>query len=121
MRSIAHEMGKAIGMGAHLSSLRRTLVAEFAIADAHTLEQVEAAVQSSAEDVLLVLPRRLLPAFPAVTATDDSAARIRAGCTVNLPEMSRAPRVKVFYGQDQLIAIATRIAGTLFHPKVVFN
>jgi hypothetical protein len=34
--------------------------------------------------------------------------------------MSRAPQVKVFYGQRDLIAIATRIAGTLFHPRIVF-
>jgi tRNA pseudouridine55 synthase len=40
---------------------------------------------------------------------------------VNLPEMSRAPLVKVFYGQRELIAIATRIAGTLFHPGIVFT
>jgi len=28
--------------------------------------------------------------------------------------------VKVFQGQSELIAIATRVAGTLFHPKIVF-
>jgi hypothetical protein len=33
--------------------------------------------------------------------------------------MSRARQVKVFVGQSELIAIATRVAGTLFHPKVV--
>jgi len=38
---------------------------------------------------------------------------------VNLPEFSRAKQVKVFYGQADLIAIATRVAGTLFHPKIV--
>ncbi len=41
----------------------------------------------------------------------------RCGRAVNLPEMSRAPQVKVFYGQLDLIAIATRIAGTLFPPR----
>jgi hypothetical protein len=35
--------------------------------------------------------------------------------------MSRAPQVKVFFGQTDLIAIATRIAGTLFHPRIVFT
>ena len=45
---------------------------------------------------------------------------IRSGRAVNLPEMSRAPQVKVFYGQRNLIAIATRVAGTLFHPGIVF-
>jgi hypothetical protein len=28
--------------------------------------------------------------------------------------------VKVFYGQKELVAIASRVAGTLFHPKIVF-
>jgi len=38
---------------------------------------------------------------------------------VNLPDLSEARQVKVFAGQRELIAIATRIAGTLFHPKIV--
>jgi hypothetical protein len=29
------------------------------------------------------------------------------------------PLVKVFAGQTQLVCIASRVAGTLFHPKVV--
>jgi len=47
------------------------------------------------------------------------AARIGSGRTVNLPEFSRARQVKVFYGQRDLIAIATRVAGTLFHARIV--
>src|SRR5882762_10067114 len=41
MRSVAHEMGQLLGSGAHLESLRRTAVAEFEIAQAHTLEEIE--------------------------------------------------------------------------------
>ncbi len=64
-------------------------------------------------------PRKLLPQIPSVTADEANAARIRSGRTVNLPELSRARQVKVFYGQRELIAIATRVAGTLFHPGIV--
>ena len=39
--------------------------------------------------------------------------------SVNLADFSRAPEVKVFSGQRDLIAIATRVAGTLFHPRIV--
>jgi tRNA pseudouridine55 synthase len=177
MRSIAHEMGRELGCGAHLESLRRTSVAEFNLDDAHTLEQLAAAAQrfSSASSAnpsgrhesgteaggfhesgkdaspggthessppvllagwpvsneprpggtpetledLFVHPRKLLPDLPSVTADEITAARIRSGRTVNLPELSRAHRVKVFSGQRELIAIATRVAGTLFHPKIV--
>jgi tRNA pseudouridine55 synthase len=121
IRSVAHEMGQKLGCGAHLASLRRTSVAEFAIRDAHSLQALQDAMQQGTAESLFVHPRNLVPQLPSVTATEESASRIRSGRSVNLPEMSRAPQVKVFYGQRDLIAIATRIAGTLFHAGIVFG
>jgi tRNA pseudouridine55 synthase len=130
MRSVAHDMGTALGCGAHLESLRRIAVAEFTLADAHTLDELAAVAGRSLEFAgdaqpgaalieLFVHPRKLLPDLPSVSADELSAARIRDGRTVNLPELSRARQVKVFSGQRDLIAIATRVAGSLFHPKLV--
>jgi tRNA pseudouridine55 synthase len=68
---------------------------------------------------LFVHPRKLLPSMPAVSATDEMVSRIRHGRPVNLPELSRAREVKVFSGQRDLLAICTRVAGTLFHPRIV--
>lgn len=121
IRSIAHEMGQKIGCGAHLASLRRTAAAEFTIDEAHSLAALETATQQGTADSLFVHPRKLVPQLPCVTATEEAAALIRSGRAVNLPEMSKAPQVKVFCGQRDLIAIATRIAGTLFHPRIVFT
>jgi tRNA pseudouridine55 synthase len=121
IRSVAHEMGRKLGCGAHLAGLRRTAVAEFTIEDAHTLEALQTGMQQGSVESLLIHPRKLVPQLPSVTADEESAALIRSGRAVNLPEMSRAPQVKVFEGQRDLIAIATRIAGTLFHPKIVFS
>jgi tRNA pseudouridine55 synthase len=159
MRSVAHEMGQLLGCGAHLESLRRTSVAEFDIAQAHTLAEIEeqlikgkvergseqqmegqtkgchsdrsrsgsdgaveepAVSRNQAITDLFIHPRQLLPQFPSVTADDLTADRIRHGRPINLPELSRARQVKVFSGQRDLLAIATRVAGTLFHPKIVF-
>ena len=132
LRSVAHDMGQRAGCGAHLESLRRTAVAEFSLEDAHTLQDLGAerlaSVLAGREgrdgtkefmEKFVVHPRRVLPEFPSVTADDATAARIRSGRPVNLPELSRARQVKVFYGQRELLAIATRVAGTLFHPKIV--
>jgi tRNA pseudouridine55 synthase len=119
MRSIAHDMGQQIGCGAHLQSLRRTAVGEFELADAHTLEELTTAYESGQAETLFIHPRKLLPQFPGVTANEEMAARIRTGRPVNLPDLSHARLVKVFAGQRELIAIATRVAGTLFHAKIV--
>jgi tRNA pseudouridine55 synthase len=136
MRSVAHDMGRELACGAHLESLRRTAVAEFALADAHTLDELTSQCHSENHchtdrsevegpwiptqlEGFFVHPRKLLPHLPSVIADEPTVARIRSGRTINLPELSRARQVKVFSGQKDLIAIATRVAGTLFHPKIV--
>jgi len=119
VRSLAHELGQKLGVGAHLASLRRTAVAEFTIVQARTLESIGEAVANARLDELLIHPRSVLPLIPSVTATDEDLAKIRHGRALNLPEMSRSKWVKVFAGQAELVCLALRVAGTLFHPKVV--
>lgn len=119
VRSLAHDLGQKLGGGAHLASLRRTAMAEFDIAQAHTLEQIGQHAAAGRLDDLVVHPRKVLPDIPSVTADQEAVARIRTGRSVNLPEMSRSKWVKVFADQTDLICLASRVAGTLFHPKVV--
>jgi tRNA pseudouridine55 synthase len=119
VRSLAHELGQKLGIGAHLASLRRTAVAEFTIDQSHPLEEIAEVCARGGIDELLFHPRLVLPEIPCVTATDEDIAKIRHGRTVNLPEMSRSKWVKVFAGQTELVCLASRVAGTLFHPKVV--
>ncbi len=121
LRSLAHDLGQKLGTGAHLAELERTTVREFTIEEAHTLEDLEQAMASGSADELFLHPRLVLPEFPAVSAPPESAAKIRHGGAVNLPEFSKAPTVRVFSGQRELLAIARRVAGTLFQPKVVLQ
>jgi len=121
LRSLAHDLGKKLGCGGHLAALKRTAVREFTIDEAHSLEQLEQAQTSNTLDKLFLHPRLVLPEFPAVVASPESAARIRHGGAVNLPEFSKAAIVRVFAGQRELLAIARRLAGTLFQHKVVLQ
>lgn len=121
LRSLAHDLGKKLGPGGHLAELKRTAVREFTIEEAHSLERLEEAQATNTLDELFLHPRLVLPEFPAVVASPESAARIRHGGAVNLPEFSKASIVRVFAGQRELLAIAKRVAGTLFQPKVVLQ
>ena len=130
VRSVAHEMGQALGCGAHLSRLRRTRAGPFTLADAHTLEELEALAGSrsagselnvEAFERVCVHPRGLLPEMPAVTGDLVALGRLRNGAQANLPEFSGAPLVKVFTGPRELAGIAKRVAGTLFQPVVVLG
>jgi tRNA pseudouridine55 synthase len=66
-------------------------------------------------------PRSLLLEMPSVTGDAMALSRLRNGAQANLPEFSRAPMVKVFAGQRDLVGIAKRVAGTLFQPVVVMG
>jgi tRNA pseudouridine55 synthase len=130
VRSLAHELGQKLGVGAHLAELRRTVSGEFTLAQATTLERLEETKELSLarrqhlEEFITAIslhPRRILPHLPSVTVNEQTVALIGNGRAVNLAEFSGTSQVKVFFGQDELIAIATRIAGTLFQPKVVLR
>lgn len=130
VRSLAHELGEKLGVGAHLAELRRTASGEFTLAQAVTLERLaelrEQATSSgsSLDEAVAEIslhPRRILPGLPSVTVNEEIAGLIANGRAINLPEFSPARQVKVFLGERQLVAIASRIAGTLFQPKVVLR
>ena len=122
VRSVAYELGQGLGCGAHLSALRRTQAGAFSLAQAHTLDELDALADNlEALEALCVHPRTLLPEMPSVTGDAHALGRLRNGAQANLPEFSRAAMVKVFAGQRDLAGIAKRVAGTLFQPVVVMG
>ena len=122
VRSVAHELGQDLGCGAHLSSLRRTQAGVFTLDGASTLDELQLmAGNMDALEALSLHPRNLLPEMPSVTADPVVLGKLRNGAQANLPEFSKAPLVKVFAGQRDLVGLARRIAGTLFQPVVVMQ
>lgn len=56
IRAIARDLGKALGVGGHLTSLRRTLVSPFSIEECQSLE--ESSLMETAEGVARMMPTR---------------------------------------------------------------
>jgi len=122
VRSVAHDLGRDLGCGAHLTSLRRTQAGPFTLNHAHPLDELDALAGN--EEALALRcehPRSLLPEMPSVTGDAHTLGRLRNGAQANLPEFSQAPMVKVFASQRELVGIAKRVAGTLFQPVVVMQ
>jgi tRNA pseudouridine55 synthase len=122
MRSIAHDLGQALGCGAHLTELRRLLSGEFEIEQARTIPQLEAL---AAEDRLVdafVTPEKMLPAFPSVFVDDVTAAHVRHGRNFPAsPFRAGGPSkyVKAVTRAGDLIAIGEAVLPNLYHPVVV--
>ena len=119
VRSVAHELGAALGCGAHLSSLRRTQAGVFGLEHAWTLDAL-ADLGAELERAMLH-PRTLLPEMPCVTGDGGALGKLRNGNQANLADFSDAEMVKVFAGQRELVAVAKRVVGTLFQPMMVLG
>ena len=73
IRAIARDLGVALGVGGHLTALRRTTVGPFTLADAHTLEELA--------DRWAVIPiaDAARTAFPSRDLDDERSADVRVG------------------------------------------
>lgn len=81
IRTLAEDIGKQLGCGAHLIGLRRTATADYQIAQAVTLEQFEA---MSEEERLAALapPDSAVHYLPAITLDDEAAFYLLQGQAV---------------------------------------
>jgi tRNA pseudouridine55 synthase len=122
MRSIAHDLGQALGFGAHLRELRRIASSEFTLEQAHTIPELQ---QLAAEDRLeeaLIPAASMLPDFPSVYVDPVAAGQIRQGR--NFPvspfRVQRGSQyVKAVANDGELIAIGEAVLPNLYHPAVV--
>jgi tRNA pseudouridine55 synthase len=73
IRAIARDLGALLGVGGHLTYLRRTAVGPYTLTQAHSLDELEKNL------VLLPIADAARAAFPVRELTDDESARISHG------------------------------------------
>lgn len=129
IRSLVHDIGRELGFGAHLSSLRRTTVGSFLLSQASTLEQIDALDPAGRTAPPSWIPLSQIPLpFPSVPLLAAEAARVRRGHSVPVkppPEAMESPWVRLTNDGD-LIALGHleplgRGALALARPKIVLK
>jgi tRNA pseudouridine55 synthase len=128
VRSLAHDLGQALGWGAHLEALRRTRVGRFRVEDALTLDKVEASGAAR-----LVRLNDLLGDMPLVALTAEGARRAAHGNSLAEHHLEKGDRslfgaekgdrslFRVRDGDGRLLAVAERRPDGLLHPLVVLG
>ena len=87
VRALARDLGAALGVGGHLTSLRRTRVGAFTLDEAQTLEEAERRLR------IMPLDRVVRSSFPTLTVNETQADQIRNGrrlADVILPDATTA-------------------------------
>ncbi|WGL53758.1 tRNA pseudouridine(55) synthase TruB [Nocardioides sp. BP30] len=78
IRAIARDVGQSLGVGGHLTALRRTAVGPYGLEVAHTLEKL------SEDFAVLPLAAAARRAFPVLELTEEQAQEVRYGRPLKL-------------------------------------
>jgi tRNA pseudouridine55 synthase len=140
IRSLAHDMGRQLGCGAHLEQICRTAVGEFTLDQAVKLEDLAAAKKAGKLANYILPLERLLPELPRVAVPPLVEKSVRHGAKFNVIPAQVQPgrvaiaqgapaeldsgewkpaRVRVFNSEEKLIAIAEAIVPRTYRPIVV--
>lgn len=116
IRSLAHDLGRALGCYAFLAGLRRTASGPFPLAAATPLERLEAEP--------LLLDQALLPllagltGMPRLTLSAEEARRIGQGQRLRKPD-APAGLLALLTSEGQLVAVARADADGRIQPETV--
>jgi tRNA pseudouridine55 synthase len=122
IRSLARDLGEALGCGAYLAALERTRSGPFASADAVPLDDVRARLALGKAEDLLLPPDTGLDAFPRVALSPTDLAALSRGQVVRPRPPAELPGsglLRVVDAAGRLAAIA-RVDGGRLHPEKVF-
>jgi tRNA pseudouridine55 synthase len=114
VRQLAADLGRALGTGAHLAALRRTMVGRFALGDAVTLEGLRS-MDAPAHEARLLPVEALLADLPRVELVAAQAARFADGQSVALEERPTG-RCRVYAERGRLIGVGEPGEGRDIRP-----
>jgi tRNA pseudouridine55 synthase len=89
VRSLAHDLGEALGTGAHLSALSRTRVGSYGLEDAVPLDALESQMRDGSWQGSAVPVESAVAHLPAVRLDAGEQTRLEHGISVTLPPESR--------------------------------
>jgi tRNA pseudouridine55 synthase len=142
IRSLAFDLGRKQGSGAHLSEIERTAVGEFTIDQAIAIEELEQDARAGKFNDRVIRLDNVLPDLPKTTVLPVIEKRVKHGAKFNLSLAQIQPgraalgegvpaqldsgewkpaRLRVFNQQGHLIAIAEPVVPRTYQPVLVLD
>lgn len=123
IRTLAEDLGKRLGVAAHLSALRRTRAGAFELGEARSLDQLKEMAEANAVGGAIISPDVVVGHLPALEMGPDDVRRSMNGLNIETEsEYENQQHVRLRSDRGELIGIGVYDATRrLIHPDVVFG
>jgi len=119
IRALARDLGKALGVGGHLTALRRTRVGRFGLDSAHSLAALEKAAEAG-DIPLIPLSAAARDSFEVRELTTAEATAVGYGQRIPSAPGGRSQPIAAFAPDGSLVAMLDE-SGSLAKAHVVFT
>jgi tRNA pseudouridine55 synthase len=120
IRTLAQDIGEALGFGAYITYLERTQVTPFDCSKTYTLEELQHLTEQDNEALLYsaLLPiDRALSHFPKITLDDNESSRVKNGLKVTRNDIPNSPHIRLYHQSGKFIGIGRLSSDNLLAPK----
>lgn len=122
VRSLADDLGVALGCGAHVDTLTRTAVGGFRLEDAYSLEYIKSLAEDRArQDGLLIAGDRGLGHLPGIDLTTDAAYYLVRGQPVRAADLPRTGLVRLYTEEVGFLGVGQVLGDGRVAPKRLFH
>jgi len=119
VRALARDLGAALGVGGHLTALRRTRVGRFGLESAHSIPELEVASESG-DIPVISLSAAARDSFESRELTGPEATAVGYGQRIPSSAAGRLQPIAAFAPDGNLVAMLDE-SGTLAKAHVVFS
>jgi tRNA pseudouridine55 synthase len=109
VRAVVHALGRRLGCGACLESLRRTECGRFRIEDAHSIEGLEARIEGGKRAEALLTPAQVLDHLEGFQVREQSEKKVRHGSPLRDDDLEEGTVLEERMGQKVRVMIRGKL------------
>lgn len=113
IRTLCEDIGKKLGAGAYMNTLRRTRTGQFTIEESHTLSEIKELKENGGIESIIIPADRMFEEYPSVTLNPKQVKSVTNGVAMTYREGQEGQIYRVYDNENKFLCISRITDGRL--------
>lgn len=113
IRTLCEDIGKKLGVGAYMNTLRRTRTGQFTIEESHTLSEIKELKENGGIESIIIPADRMFAEYPAVMLNPKQVKSVTNGVAMTYREGQEGQTYRVYDNENKFLCISRITDGRL--------
>lgn len=113
IRTLCEDIGKKLGAGAYMNTLRRTRTGQFTIEESHTLSEIKELKENGGIESIIIPADRMFEEYPSVMLNPKQVKSVTNGVAMTYREGQEGQTYRVYDNENKFLCISRITDGRL--------